>query len=146
MHLIRFAPLAAILLAGCAAQVTRAPVPAYAVARVIPMGNPQACSLILHRGQAIVGRTQADAPVLYVDQQPIAPVKAGDSVCVEIIDGTHNILMQERRLGIPVGFSKPLPYTFPRAQPLYLRYGQAVVGKRVTNVFIESSAEQVKTR
>ena len=147
MHLIRLAPLAALLLAGCATHANRWPTPAFAptaLARVVPMGNPQSCSIVLSRGQAIYGRTQADAPVLYVGKQPIAALQVGQTLCVEVIDGSHSITMSERRLTLPVGFTAPLSYTFPRAQPLHLQYGQTARGANRAPVtyFIEAPAHQ----
>lgn len=141
MHLIRLAPLAALLLAGCATHVQRAPAAApanVAVARVIPMGSATACSIVLQRGPAVFGRSHADAPVLFVDHQPIATLKVNERLCVEVIDGEHHITMRERRFTIPVGFSNSLPFTFPRPAPLYLEYGQTTQGSRVSTYFNET--------
>ncbi|QYF92852.1 DUF2846 domain-containing protein [Massilia sp. PAMC28688] len=147
MHLIRLAPLAALLLAGCATHVPRAAAPAaVAVARVIPLADPQACSIVLYRGTALVGRLHPDAPVLYVDGQPIAPLKVGETLCVEVIDGRHDIVMRERRMTVPVGFSNSLPHKFPGTGPLYLHYGQAASGKSIVTFFEKSSAERYQAR
>jgi len=108
-----------------------------------PEVKPENCAVHVYRNRTAFAALNPAGPYVYVDGERFAVLRVGESLCLQLAPGKHNISIREAVMFVPGPVSGSLDVDVAQSKPVFVRYSKGIAGARRigTNVFFKEDNE-----